>query len=262
MSNIFKNFKFDSKPIIIDTSKSIEKTKSDATSVLAKLQHEVNQLNNEIKKAKKEAELILTGANNDAARIRQEAEQFKQEEIEKTKKICHEIEEDTRRQAFDRGFAEGKEEAGVRAKSILESLDQVLQQALSQKDDIIKNSEQQIVELSMAIAKKVVKCEVTLNRDIIFYSVNEAISKIVDKDTLNIYVNLKDLNNFTQKKDEILKSLPVGSKVKIIDDKNIETGGCVISTNMGNIDATISSQLLEIEKLLEEAAREEDGIQS
>jgi len=69
---------------------------------------------------------------------------------------------------------------------------------------------------------------------------------------------LKDIAAFTQKKEDILKSLPVDSKVKIIEDNNILPGGCIISTKMGNIDATISSQMLEVEKMLEEALRQEE----
>lgn len=258
MCSVVKSFRFDNKPIIIDTSRTLEKVET--TNVLVKLQQDVDRLNNEMKKAKKEAEDVIKNARAQEEQIRAEVERFKAEEIEKTKIICEEIKEDTRREAFDKGYAEGREDAAIRSKAILQSLEQVLQQALTQKDEIIKKAEQQIVQLAMAISKKVTKCEVTMNRDIIFYSVNEAISKIVDKDTINIYMSLRDINAFTQKKDEILKSLPIGSHVKIIEDNNIEPGGCVIVTNMGNIDATISSQMLEIEKLLEESMRQEDGV--
>lgn len=257
MCSIVKSFRFDNKPIIIDTSRTLEKVET--TNVLVKLQQDVDRLNGEIRKAKKEAEDVIRQAREEEARIREEVENFKADEMEKTRQICEEIKEDARREAFDKGYAEGKEEAAIRAKAILQSLEQVLQQALVEKDEIIKKAEQQIVQIAMAIAKKVTKCEVTMNRDIIFYSVNEAISKIVDRDTINIYMNLKDVKMFTQKKEDILKSLPIDSKVKVIEDNTVEPGGCVISTNMGNIDATISSQMFEIEKLLEESMRQEEG---
>jgi len=258
MCSIVKSFKFDNKPIIIDTSKSLEKVET--TNVLVKLQQEVDRLNEDTKRARREAENVIAAAKSEDARLRAEAERFRNEEMERTKHICEDIKEDARREAFDKGYAEGKEEAATRARSVLAGLEQVLKEALNKKDDIIKKSEQQIIQIALAIAKKLIKCEVMMNRDIILYSVNEAISRIVDKDTLNIYMNLRDLGNFTQKKDEILKSLPVGSKVKVIEDNNIEPGGCVISTNMGNIDATISSQMLEIEKLLENEMRQQDGV--
>lgn len=257
MSSIVKSFKFDNKPIIIDTSKSLEKVET--TNVLVKLQQEVDRLNEEIKKAKREAEAIVMAARAEDSRLRADAEKFREEEMERTKHICEDIREEARRQAFDKGYAEGKDEAATRAKMVLDGLEQILKEALNKKDDIIRKSEQQVVQVALAIAKKLIRCEVSINPDIILNSVKEAISKIVDKDTLNIYMNLKDLGNFTQKKDEILKSLPVGSKVKIIEDNNIEPGGCVIATNMGNIDATISSQMLEIDKTIESEMRRQDG---
>lgn len=257
MCSVIKNFRFDNKPIIIDSSKSIEKLET--TNTLAKLQQEIDRLNNEIKRLKLEAEQIIKNAKDEEQKIIKSAEEYKNNEIEKTKKICEEIKEDARREGFDKGFNEGKEAAFERSKSIIEAIEQVLSEALREKDEIIKKAEHQIVELSMAIAKKITKCEVLLNRDVIIYSVNEAISKIVDHDTINIYMNLKDIEVFTQRKDEILKSLPINSKVKIIEDNSIMPGGCIISTNMGNIDATISTQLLEVERLLEEALRQEEA---
>jgi len=242
--------------MIIDSSKSLEKV--DTSNTLVKLKQEVDRLHEDIVRQKKQAEEIIKKARQEEANIRSEVELFKKNEMEKTQKICEEIKEDTRRDAFDKGFAEGKAEAAERARSIIEGIEQVLKQSLSEKDEIIKKAEQQIVELAMAISKKITRCEVLLNRDVIYYSVAEAISKIVDKDTINIYMNLKDIAHFTKKKDEILKSLPVDSKVKIIEDNNILPGGCIISTNMGNIDATISSQMLEVEKMLEEALRQEE----
>jgi len=256
LCSIVKNFNFDDRPIIIDSSKSLEKIET--SNVLVKLQQDIDRLNEEIKNLNLQAENIIKNAKVHEANIRHSVEQYKKNELEKTHKICEEIKEDTRREAFDKGYAEGRAEAAERAKSILEGIEQVLKEALKEKDEIIKKAEQQIVELAMAISKKITKCEVLLNRDVIYYSVNEAISKIVDRDTLNIYMNLKDIAAFTQKKEDILKSLPVDSKVKIIEDNNILPGGCIISTNMGNIDATISSQMLEVEKMLEEALRQEE----
>lgn len=255
MCSVVKNFNFDNRPIIIDSSKSLEKIET--SNVLVKLQQDIDRMHEEIKNLNAQAENILGNAKTHETNIRHSVEQYKKNELEKTNKICEEIKEDTRRESFDKGFAEGKAEAVERARSILEAIEQVLKEALKEKDEIIKKAEQQIVELSMAISKKITKCEVLLNRDVIFYSVNEAISKIVDRDTINIYMNLKDITTFAKKKEDILKSLPVDSKVKIIQDNNIMPGGCIISTNMGNIDATISSQMLEVEKMLEEALRQE-----
>ena len=36
-------------------------------------------------------------------------------------------------------------------------------------------------------------------------------------------------------------------KVKIITDESIKVGGCIIETNFGGVDATVLSQLEEIE---------------
>ncbi|HBC76622.1 MAG: hypothetical protein A2008_11810 [Candidatus Wallbacteria bacterium GWC2_49_35] len=256
MSSIVRNFNFDNRPIIIDSSKSLEKIET--SNVLVKLQQDIDRMNEEIKSLHAQADVILKNARTNETNIKQSVDLYKKNELEKTRKICEEIKEDTRREAFDKGFAEGKAEAVERAKSIIEAIEQVLKEALHEKDEIIRKAEQQIVELAMAISKKITRCEVLLNRDVIYYSVNEAIAKIVDRDTINIYMNLKDISTFAKRKEDVLKSLPVDSKVKIIEDNNILPGGCIISTNMGNIDATISSQMLEVEKMLEEALRQEE----
>ncbi len=47
------------------------------------------------------------------------------------------------------------------------------------------------------------------------------------------------------------------SAITVLEDSTIEKGGCIIETNLGRIDARISSQLREIEDRIKKEEYEE-----
>jgi flagellar assembly protein FliH len=117
---------------------------------------------------------------------------------------------------------------------------------------VILEAEHQILELAIAISRKIVRTEITINPAVIEETLKQALAKVTDRDTITLYLNTTDVELVTKRRSEILKKLDPGSRVNIIEDENIEPGGLVITTNLGNIDATISGQELEIDRFLKQ----------
>ena len=106
----------------------------------------------------------------------------------------------------------------------------------------IKENSQEIVELAVLIAEKVIKTELE-NKEVLFNNVLDAIKKVQTSKEIKIYVNWNQL----EYKDELTELLKYNFQglelIEIVEDRTIEQGGCIIETKLGKIDATIKSQM-------------------
>lgn len=210
---------------------------------------------------REEARAFAAAMKEEAERVRAEAVEWRRAEEERLLREAKAIREDASQQGFKEGREEGREVAAQKAAGTLKSLEQVLAGALAEKESVVAACERQMLDLSIAIAKKVVRAEITVNPEVIERTLRQALARMSERDSITVYVNLVDLEKVTKRKSEILKRLDPGSRVTIVEDENIEPGGLVIQTALGNIDATVSGQELEIDKILyqtyEEDARTE-----
>ena len=141
--------------------------------------------------------------------------------------------EDRQRLGYEEGFASG-EKAGFRsgeekASILIEQLSNIIQEILAFKDGFIKETEGQIVDLSIAIAKKIIYDEVTLNPEIIVSIVRNALKKMQRKGTITIKINPALHELLTKHQDSLL-----GIHNDIIFDANEKmpvTGALVIGQN-------------------------------
>ncbi len=298
MSINIRNFRFSNKPRIIDWSKPVEEeeeeieekerelTDDELVSLQAmkdklklevaelfevqkEIQTRIDKINEEIEENVGKADIILKSANEESREIltaankeKEEVQEYRELEEDRLKKEASKIKEDASSDGFREGREEGREIVAGKSISLLKNLEAVLSQAVMEKDSIIVQSEKQILDLSIAISKKIIRTEITINPNVIVETLKQAIAKVTDRDTITVYVNLSDLEKITKRKKEILKNLDPGSRINIVEDSNIEPGGLVISTNMGNIDATISGQEFEMEKILKQSYEKHDTKES
>lgn len=186
--------------------------------------------------AEAEAERIKEAARAEAERIEAEARQ-KAEGIE--------------RDAFDRGMAQGKEEGYREGKSeadrIVERLHVVLNRAIERRNEIIEESESQVVNLVLSIAKKVIKVISENQKNVVMNNVIQSLRKLKSKSDVIIRVNLADLKTVSEHKEDIVKAIERVGNITVAEDTTVDPGGAIVETDFGEIDARISSQLREIE---------------
>jgi len=99
--------------------------------------------------------------------------------------------------AYAQGFTEGEkvgiDSERINLKSVLDTLSQVVRQLDEIKNEIYRYSEKEVVSLAMGIATKIVRHEVTIDKNIILNVLKQALKKIVGYDNIKIRVNPSDL---------------------------------------------------------------------
>ena len=224
--------------------------------------------------AKAEADKIIKDAervafeevkkkNNQAQKIRQEAEDEAKKIISEAGKKAGEIENEIRskvdqiekesyergyKEGHDRGYQEGREEV----KRLIDRLHAIISKAIEKRNEIIEESETQLINLVLLIAKKVIKVISENQKNVVINNVVQALRKLKSRGDVVIRVNIADLELTSEHIKDFMGMVENVKSISVLEDSSVDRGGCIIETDFGQIDARISSQLHEIEeKILE-----------
>jgi flagellar assembly protein FliH len=214
-------------------------------------------------KIRKDAERVafdeVKRKNNQAQKIRQDAEDQAQVIIAEAKQKAADLEADikqrvtmTEREAYERGHEEGHakgyEEGRAEVQRLVESLHSIITRAIEKRNEIIEEAETQIINLVLLIVKKVIKVISENQKNVVINNVVQALRKLKSRGDVVIRVNLADLELTSEHVKDFMKMVENVKSVTVLEDSSVDRGGCIIETDFGQIDARISSQLHEIEE--------------
>ena len=153
---------------------------------------------------------------------------------------------------FEKGTSEG-EQAGFelavqKIDPLLESLQQGLLQLKNLRRDTYQRIEKEVVELALAIARQVICREIEVDREVVVCVAREALAKVEDPAEIKIKMNPADLQFINDAKIQFSELIGDIDNVTLEAEDNIQSGGCVIQTNLGEIDARIEKQLQAVEE--------------
>lgn len=101
-----------------------------------------------------------------------------------------------------------------------------------------------LIEISLEIAKKIIKHEVQTDPQIVIDTVTDILKSIPKNEPkITIKVNSTQAQYVKDNLPTQLTILGVESKVNILADDNITEGSCIVQTSNGVVDASIEAQL-------------------
>lgn len=201
----------------------------------------------EVKRQSEQAQVIKTNAERAAQEVVKQA----QEEAQKILSNAHAEEETIKNTARENGFTAGHDEGFAKGNEeverLIERMHKILESVMQRREDILDETEQQIVELVVLMTRKVVKVISDNQKSVINNNVLAALKKVKGRGSVTLRVNLEDLKLATQNIDEFIKRCENIKGITVMEDSTVEKGGCIVETDFGAIDARISSQLTEVE---------------
>ena len=206
----------------------------------------------EVKRQTDQAQIIKNDAEQTASKIiedaKLEAERIIQEanvEKENIKAIAH---QDGYKEGHEQGFMEGQNEVN----RLVERVHKIVESVMVRREEILCETEQQIVELVLLMTRKVVKIISENQKTVVLSNVLAALKKIRTRGNITLRVNTEDLKLTTAHVDEFIKRIENVNGISVIEDSSVDRGGCIVETDFGAIDARISSQLAELESKIME----------
>ena len=206
----------------------------------------------EISRGMEEAEALKTAAQEEAESIISAAKAEAENILAEGRSHL----EDEKKEAQEQGLNEGREagfnEGKAEVERLVERTQKILEKAQDKRGEILVDTEREIIHLVLLISRKIIKTISENQRDVIVSNVIEALRKVKTKGDISIKVNLADLELATEHKKDFIDLVEAVKSIQILEDSSVDSGGCIIETDFGEIDARIASQLAELEaKILE-----------
>ena len=208
----------------------------------------------EIKKSRNEAQKNLQEAKDSSDAIiadaRERASAMVKEAQERVESIEKEAYTNGFREGSDSGFNSGKEEV----ERLIDKVHVVLNNAIEKRNEIIEQSETQLINLVLLISHKVIKVISENQKNVVINNVIQALRKLKTRGEVIVRVNLADVQLTTEHIKDFMRMVDNIRSITVLEDSTVDKGGCIIETDFGEIDARISSQLNEIKDRILELA--------
>ena len=175
--------------------------------------------------------------------------------LEKAQAEAAQIVADAERRAADleralreQALAEARMQAAAEVATELEPLRAQLAQSLDEladlREQVATYAEREMVQLAIEIAKKIVRREVTVDPEIVISLARVALSRLHNRALATVHLHPDDYQFALSHRERLSTS----GTIKLVDDPAIGRGGCLIETDLGDVDARIEHQFGEIER--------------
>ncbi len=148
---------------------------------------------------------------------------------------------------------EGYQEGLAQAKEDLAMVKESMASFAGAAQEVFEYIAPDILEISVDIAQKIIKKEITQNPEIIMDNIMEILKGLSKEETkITIKANPSQTALLKQEVPKMLENVGLEAKIFIVPDEEVYEGGCVVTTTNGVIDATIETQLAVISEALKE----------
>jgi flagellar assembly protein FliH len=153
------------------------------------------------------------------------------------------------KEIFAKGFAQGERAGAASAQqqnaALAKQLTTTLEDLMRVRTEMIRHTEKQMVQLALAVARRVVHREVAINTDTLMAMMRVALERLSDAAKVTVRLNPVDHQSIAAG----AGGAP-GGHVTFAADPRVARGGCKVESEYGDIDAGVDAQIQEIARAL------------
>lgn len=162
-----------------------------------------------------------------------EVERLRQSEVAQAKQA-----------SFEEGRQRAHQEAAAEVKAALDRLAQKLNEVAALRSKMRLYAEMDIVKLGLAIAQRILRRELTTDPETIHGLVHAALLKIQNRDILRVRVYPAGAEALKAS----LARAGAAPAIQVVSDPTLKTGDLLFETSVGELDASVETQLQEVER--------------
>ena len=163
---------------------------------------------------------------------------------------------------FDEGHAAGMAAAEAAMAPLLERLRGLLNGIHENHTAFYRAAERQVVDLSLQIAQKVVEREVENMPDLAVNVVRAALEEMDARTAIRVRVNPDDVELLQRRWASVVPSGVSAERIELQPDERVQSGGGIIETTHGQVDAQLSTKLEQLGNALWTFVMEADATES
>jgi flagellar assembly protein FliH len=154
--------------------------------------------------------------------------------------------------AFDKGVLEGKRQAEKGMANVFKSLREASTSLNTLWQQLLHDGEEELLHLSIMVAKKVIQQEVEQDRRILGNIIAAAVNSTAERHDIVIRLNPEEYRLVNANRHLYLGGVEEEKSLSLKSDETVMPGGCIVDTPIGAIDARVEEQLDEIWRRLKE----------
>jgi flagellar assembly protein FliH len=198
---------------------------------------------------------LIASARNEASDIVAEAKMLSEQSLHDANQQVEQIKQQAYAEGYEKGAVEGKQ-------IVLDEMQQILHEAVENAQRVVDNAgkeakemilaaERQIVDIALAVASKILAREIEENPFVVLPIVKAALEKVRDQEQIVVRVGVEDFDAVLHAKQDLQIMIGREHDLKIMADRTIEAGSCVIDTSYGMVDARMDTQFESLKKALQ-----------
>jgi flagellar assembly protein FliH len=155
--------------------------------------------------------------------------------------------DEARKESYQRGFSEGRnvgqEQAAAELQPLMDRLSRSLADLATVRSRVRKSAESDLLKLAIAVARRVIHRELTLDPGSIEGLIRVALEKLESRELCRVRVH--------PDQEPVIRTLLArfsAAPVELIPDGTLQSGDVLFETAHGTLDGSIEAQLQEIER--------------
>jgi len=236
------------KPIRVSRQEE-QKTLTDNEPILKndieRLHEEIKQQEKKLAEIKQQKEALVSETKKEIAEKKDEWATEKETYIERAKA-----------EGYEAGLQLGQEEGKSLYDESLQQANEVIKRAKEEYHRILDDSERTIIDLAIYISEKILTESISEAPEKFIHVVKGAISEIKDQSSITIFLHSNNYKAVMDEKSALETLLNGETRLSIFVDHTLRENSCIIEHPLGEVDASVDTQLTEIRKTLMNVAKE------
>jgi len=167
-----------------------------------------------------------------------------QRELARLKKELLEREAQARQAGFREGQAAARQQYEAELNQALARVAEAIGRLQQERQKVHREAERDLVRLAVAIARKILRREILVDPDAIVGIAKAALEKVELRELVRVRVHPADVAAL----EGWLRRVGVPERVELLGDPSLERGAVLVETTRGELDASVETQLQEIER--------------
>jgi flagellar biosynthesis/type III secretory pathway protein FliH len=160
------------------------------------------------------------------------------------------------KQGYAQGLAKAREEVRAELMPVLQKFAAETQGLLNHRAEILQTAEKEILELVLLIGKKVLHAELQLHPEAVAHVVRHALGRAIGWGHVTVRLNPEDCVLLEEVKGSLSAGIEGVAIAELAPTPSIARGGCILESNLGEVDVRLELQLGEVEQALRQALGE------
>lgn len=202
----------------------------------------------ELESAQKKAARMVEKAREEAQLIKREAEFEAQRILEDARKEAELMAEQLAQESKEEGYRYGEATAQQHYQDLIHEAQDFRDRAKNEYEETIRSLEEDIVQLALNIAKKVIGAELAVTEDVVVKLASETINGCVNRDHVILRVSAEDYDEVAAHQEVIKSTVSDLGQLEIKRDQSLKPGSCLVDTGFGMMDGGMDTRMEAIER--------------